>query len=85
MIEQNAARQWQPIETAPKDGQKLILFNAGGIGVGSWRYGRFQIWQNGLTPSGMRVAIPLDAEGFHWEWDGHNQPTHWMPLPEPPK
>jgi hypothetical protein len=67
--------EWQPIETAPKDGTKVIL---NGIGESGWNndnikefeivatgYFKFKLWQTGSI----------------WRW---KTPTHWMPLPEPP-
>jgi uncharacterized protein DUF551 len=59
--------EWQPIETAPKDGRDLLLAN---IGI-------------------VRLAFWDEARGGQWSiWPGRDQffkPTHWMPLPEPPK
>lgn len=60
--------EWQPIETAPKDGTYIL-----GYGEHDHR-GHY-----------------IDA--IHWwhdrwtiEWmSGFQRPTHWMPLPAPPK
>lgn len=76
--------EWQPIETAPKDGTPILTFGiwageiAGrddrpGIYVAAWRYG-------GRS----------DYDGFHWSCEATDayaawvKATHWMPLPEPP-
>lgn len=58
--------EWQPIETAPKDGRDaLIAYSDGYIAIGWWSDENQQwCWQN-LYLSVMN-------------------PTHWMPLPEPP-
>lgn len=63
---------WQPIETAPRDGAIFLFFNArnGWVNTGFWSGTRF-FWHH-LGPSGARD--PIDP-----------MPTHWMPLPEPPK
>jgi len=73
------AQAWQPIETAPKDG---TLFVAVGF-VKEHAYatvGGFELWD-----------IEEGIWGFHdhnaseWFEDEKDWPTHWMPLPEPPK
>lgn len=63
---------WQPIETAPRDGSRILLWVAdggddhqGGICFGR-RYEK----------SGR-----VQGEGMTGDW----QFTHWMPLPPPPK
>lgn len=69
--------QWQPIDSAPKDGTSVLL------------------WAKDLRfPGRMCVAqyITDDIEWWHvtdgkfgpWPLRGPS-PTHWMPLPEPPK
>lgn len=70
-----AARQWQPIETAPKDGTMVILYGelltyccspddtgtpfSSGVVIGNWRLK----WWAGLYEC---------------------RPTRWMPLPQAP-
>lgn len=66
---------WQPIETAPKDGQYFIGYwpSQGGS---AWHKGQYRTHWTGWG-------------GGCWEADGLGTalpgPTHWMPLPEPPK
>ncbi len=65
---------WLPIETAPKDGTVLLLWEGiDAFAVIGHRFGHWQedtyyrqggYWSNGVG----RVVIA----------------THWMPLPEPP-
>lgn len=62
--------EWQPIETAPKDGTEIIVATkstTSGVAL--------VIWEPG-------VPFPcfMDEEG-----DSYEDATHWMPLPEPPK
>lgn len=62
-------RQWQPIETAPKDGTSLLLARkhmSGELIVvsGSWNSGGAMHMPHWMSP----------VLGF--------QPTHWMPLPD---
>ena len=66
--QQKAAQQWRPIETAPKDGEIVLLFTRGRfMFLGWWNMG-IKLWY-----SGRPLAFDLE------------QPTHWMPLPAPPK
>lgn len=61
---------WQPIETAPKDGTRFL----GYLGkqepsvIECWWQENFSNW-TGLTD----------------DWDTEPKPTHWMSLPNPPK
>lgn len=62
---------WQPIETAPKDGTRVL----GWDGESGWYSCEFEKLE------GAWVAVPFSISG----WDPHHvSPTHWMPLPEPP-
>jgi len=65
--------EWQPIETAPRDGTRVLLSKVGSTEVvsGYW---------NGIRYEDIPVDEWLTAPGG-WR----RQPTHWMPLPEPPK
>jgi hypothetical protein len=69
---------WQPIETAPKDGTLILVF----VPPSDYSIG----WYN--TEKYNKNPRPF--------WGRHNAnhsktvcrsrpPTHWMPLPEPPK
>ena len=68
---------WQPIETAPKDGTSIILFDGKMVSYGGWVSAADQ----GAEPEEeFRIAA-----GW-WSVDLHdNQPTHWMPLPSIPE
>lgn len=66
--------RWQPIETAPKDGDRILLCqNVEGYGP---------TWQH--IYSGKWLCYE-DMTGY---WDGGDYrgqpPTFWMPLPPPP-
>lgn len=60
--------QWQPIETAPRDGEWLLVFD---------------------PIEGVTLAIFAPSEGIfrspYVEVDFELKPTHWMPLPSPPR
>jgi hypothetical protein len=66
--------EWQPIETAPKDGREVLLLGADGIRIASWsdRFRR-EMWDTGY-------ASECDGDPIEVE-----RPTHWMPLPDPPR
>lgn len=67
-----SAEWWQPIETAPKDGSRVLLRFAGpfhdeteiGVTVGVW---------TGNTESWWLTCIWASS-------NAHREPTHWMPL-----
>ncbi len=64
---------WQPIETAPKDGQVCLLgrYVKGPIGI-------IRIW--------VHEGYFEGSWKYDWNVNYHNvDPTHWQPLPEPPK
>lgn len=66
--------KWQPIETAPKDGTDIIL--ARPEDDDCW-YAIAQWWVAGWAFMSGRVGDMPALIGF--------EPTHWMPLPSPPK
>ena len=70
-----AETKWQPIETAPKDGVAKLLIDADEVQVVGW-YGK----HNHVPIYGWIRPIELYGE----EVDGFD-PTHWMPLPDPPR
>lgn len=71
---------WQPIETAPKDGTEVLLFDPNcepKILIAS--YAVRERLRNGK----------VIARYEQWEWpmilySGRPNPTHWMPLPQEP-
>lgn len=66
-------RNWQPIETAPKD-VLVLMFE---------RQPEFLSSVDALV--GIVFAGWWDGEGWRNNLDQQEQaPTHWMPLPEPP-
>jgi hypothetical protein len=61
--------EWKPIETAPKDGRKVVVMTPG-YHVRSARYieslAGWSAWEGSDN-------------------DDHLKPTHWMPMPELPR
>lgn len=70
---------WQPIETAPRDGTEILLFQAIQYGV-MMRVGNWDERGEHID-TGKRVAGWTEADDGYI---GCIEPTHWMPLPEPP-
>ncbi len=71
---QREGMKWQPIETAPKSGGKVLVWDPEwdkypAIAAYDAKYGRWA--DEDYDPD----------EDPRW----HLTPTHWMPLPEPPK
>lgn len=79
---------WQPIETAPKDGTRVALWR-NSAPLGTWQEFVIAEWHY----DGWCWPDPRDNPSNYGEWsedeilDGYNAPnfTHWMPLPEPPR
>ena len=72
-------QQWQPIETAPKDDTMLLLWSMG-IHLGSWRVD--DGYSGDEEPSWFDNSYDSFTTGYS---ASPLNPTHWMPLPEPPK
>jgi len=60
---------WQPIKTAPTNNTKVLIY---------------------VPPMTFKetdypeIIMVSRFKGYWWD-AGHLKPTHWMPLPEPPK
>ena len=76
---------WQPIETAPKDGRWILLYANNrqfekyrcSIAVAKWH-----TW-NGYGAD--EIGWYVSDENCHEFTREVHDPTHWMPLPEPPQ
>ncbi len=74
---------WQPIETAPRDGTEILLHQAGwGRVMLGWRGS--SMWHFYDEPH-WSEALQEDIADINGWPDDKQGPTHWMPLPEPPK
>ena len=82
---------WQPIETAPKDGTEILLW-AKDVGprVGSFD-SEFNNDPDGYRPYGGWWSLTGEISPAFPAWrdleevPAKNTPTHWMSLPEPPE
>ncbi len=90
---------WQTIETAPKDGTRVMLY----IPLPTFSSKKYCVrtgyWEDTevIVPSGRRYRygkLVNEEEGKqsytikkwvidHFGWD--EQPSHWMPFPDPPQ
>lgn len=78
---------WMPIESAPLDGEPVLLFVPG---VRSWNRVSGMpdivvgIWSEGYWYSDIGdIQGGYESTGDYFEHEAL-QPTHWRPLPEPP-
>lgn len=73
---------WQPIETAPKDGVPILAWGYMHDDGGPWFADRRSFM--GEMPN-WHVLFYKDGTGWVGWLDGSvDGPTHWMPLPPPP-
>jgi len=79
-------RQWQPIETAPKDGTTVLLWwrsEFAGDVVDWWACGEWKVFGDGSK--GWIGESFYTSEPDFWTRLIAARPTHWMPLPSPPQ
>ena len=74
---------WMPIESAPKDGTRVLLWivpreDSWGTVEPSAVIGDWVVWLDREHRAGMR-------DGWSWYGSAQCEPTHWRPLPSPPK
>ena len=61
---------WRQIETAPKDGTNLLVWDGYAMTTAKWEID-YDWWE---------ICVPSDG----YVDSNCILPTHWMPLPEPP-
>jgi len=84
--EPTAVSEWEPIETAPKDGTRILAWSAEHgqreTFMAKYQEGSpgYSIWQRGDGPLnvGWEWSEPISGCSFKWK------PTHWQPLPSAP-
>lgn len=88
--------QWRPIESAPRDGTRVLLGRPdddGGGGVSVCGYWLDELADGvdymgndgGFTDVDYQVFQPGRSFGMEAYKHAGSQPTHWMPLPAPPR
>ncbi|MDX4957877.1 DUF551 domain-containing protein [Delftia acidovorans] len=68
---------WQPIETAPKDGSLILLGAPNGVWVGK----HLPAYTSGFAPKNPWSSMLLNHDHMA---ERYTRPTHWMPLPAAP-
>ena len=80
--------EWQPIETAPKNGDELIGYRPDqGVFVFRWALME-EIVAKDMHGDPIEDYDEDQADWWHdrWGWmEDDLVPTHWMPLPPAPK
>lgn len=67
--------EWQPIDTAPKDGTRVLIWHR------LWECG----WQQGYYSSAREERFCTWRIGDDREWSAVGiPPSHWLGIPAPP-
>lgn len=82
--------QWQPIETAPKDGTKIVIWNKryDFCPIANWYKAKSDDDTDGWELESWKSPCCSCADGFiGWKEDIEDgfMPSHWMPLPYAPR
>jgi hypothetical protein len=70
-----APSPWQPIETARKDDIRILLSDGSKVNAAKWEDGYWVV---------ATAAGPYDNYPVYFSDGREPEPTHWMPLPNPP-
>ncbi len=79
--------EWQPMETAPRDGTPFFIFAADGrIGIAFAEPREYEGLAFFSSGSAVVGPDPHDNGRTNISMSGHyyETATHWLPLPEPP-
>jgi hypothetical protein len=73
--------EWQPIETAPKDGTEILAWEDEYIPYVC------TYWRGGVTSLGHNLMESWQLVNIFGSIENNRdiEPTHWMELPKPPK
>lgn len=89
LIQANTVPQWQPIETAPKDGTRILVGGKSPNGNSAYDSVGQAYWRKEIkyAEDSPRCDEP---EGFYWASDNKRNGqccwfiSHWQPLPSAP-
>lgn len=76
---------WQDIGTAPKDGSEILVADSYGVHKVAWLDNASRPSRGKSRKLDFAWCVPgswQDEQGGFYTIDN---PTHWMPLPEPPE
>lgn len=71
--------EWQPIETAPKDGTEILASDGIDVFMCKWDENAYK------DPSWISTYGDCYTVWDQMENTFDEHPTHWTPKPEPPK
>ena len=79
--------EWQDIKTAPRDGRLIIAaaFGRDGFAERAWWQPEFDAWITSCRQIVMAHGYTIDGKSSKLHSPHIVNPTHWMPLPDPPK
>lgn len=75
---QPPAPEWQPIETAPKDGTPVLVSND--ERDGAWIAYYHPVYTSGYRPDNPWSSLMLNMRWHKTKW-ASTVPTKWMPIP----
>lgn len=73
--------EWRSIETAPRDGTRVLLYGPEGVTEGAWN---IHGYKDDLAHLRRWNPIWLSEHGCGCCGGDNYVATHWMPLPPPP-
>lgn len=74
---------WQPIETAPKDGTRF-WGNVGDDAIAMFWHSTFGEFVSRFNRMTMAPGYTIDGAAFKDHSPQIHKPTGWMPIPAPP-
>lgn len=71
--------EWKPIETAPKDGTRVLIVSDDQVFIGYWS--ESAKFGDEIEKPGWQIH---ESEMDEWYAVAVDDATHWTPIPEPP-